>query len=237
VTHPLDRPIWSALTTRQADIAERVGSAVRLKPDYGVFAAAADASEQSRIALNYLDQGPEGLWLVEVDEVAPPPGLLVVHHTAPCVQMVADHVEAPKSAFTIERLGEADAPDMLELARLTEPGPFFEHTNRMGNFIGIREKGRLVAMAGERLRPEGFTEVSGVCTHPDFRGYGCASDLMRITAARILARGETPFLHSYADNIGAIALYEKLGFRLRSKMNLTVLVREGAEGAPAIGHG
>jgi len=236
VTHPLDRPIWSALTTRQADIAERVGTAVRLKPDYGVFAAAADASEMSRIALNYLDQGPEGLWLLEVDEVTPPPGLLVVHHTAPCVQMVADHVVAPKSPFIVERLGEADAPEMLELARLTEPGPFFQHTNRMGDFIGIREKGRLVAMAGERLRPEGFTEVSGVCTHPDFRGYGCASSLMRIVAARILARGETPFLHSYAANEGAIALYEKLGFKLRSAMTLTVLVKHD-EIATVVGHG
>ena len=236
MTHPLDRPIWHALTTRQADIAERVGAAVRLNPNYGVFAAAADASETSRIALNYLDHGPEGLWLLEVDEVAPPPGLLVVHHSARCVQMVTDHVLAPKPPFTVERLGEADAPEMLELAHLTEPGPFFEHTNRMGNFIGIREKGRLVAMAGERLRPQGFTEVSGVCTHPDFRGYGCASSLMRIVAARILARGEVPFLHSYAENVGAIALYEKLGFKLRSAMTLTVLAKYD-EAAPVIGHG
>lgn len=230
MSHPLDRPIWSALTTRQAGIAERVCEAVRLRPDYGVFAAAADASENSRIALNYLDCGSEGLWLLERDEVTPPPGLLVVHHTVPCVQMIADHVVASKPDFEVERLTEADAPDMFALARLTEPGPFFEHTHRMGNFIGVKQEGRLVAMAGERLRPEGFTEVSGVCTHPDFRGRGYAGGLMRIAAARILARDETPFLHSYADNEGVIALYEKLGFRLRSPMNLTVLAHEAAEG-------
>lgn len=237
VNHPLDRPIWSALTTRQADLAERVGGAVRLGPAYGVFAAAADASEQSRIALNYLECDAEGLWLLEADEVEAPPGMLVVHHRAACVQMVADHVVAPRPDFEIERLGEADAPEMFALARLTEPGPFFEQTHRMGNFIGVKDRGHLIAMAGERLRPEGFTEVSGVCTHPDFRGHGLAGGLMRIVAARILARGETPFLHSYADNEGAIALYEKLGFRLRSAMNLTVLVREGSETAPVIGHG
>jgi predicted GNAT family acetyltransferase len=237
VNHPLDRPIWSALTTRQADIAERVGSAVRLTPEHGVFAAAADASEKSRIALNYIDCDTQGLWLLEAEEVEPPPGMLILHHRAACVQMVADHVVAPRPEFEIERLGEADAPEMLALARLTEPGPFFEHTHRMGNFIGVKEQGRLIAMAGERLRPEGYTEVSGVCTHPDFRGQGLAGGLMRIVAARILARGETPFLHSYADNEGAIALYEKLGFRLRSAMNLTVLVRETIEGVPIIGHG
>ena len=236
MTHPLDRPIWSALTTRQADIAVRVGEAVRLKPDYGVFAAAADASESSRIALNYLDIGPEGLWCLEKDPVEPPPGVLVVHHRAPCVQMIADHVVASRPEFEVEKLTEADAPAMLALARMTEPGPFFEHTHRMGDFIGVKAKDLLIAMAGERLRPEGYTEVSGVCTHPDFRGRGYAGGLMRIVAARILARGEVPFLHSYAENAGAIALYEKLGFRLRSSMTLTVLAREELGGAVS-GHG
>ena len=236
MSHPLDRPIWSALTTRQADIALRVGEAVRLKPDYGVFAAAADASESSRIALNYLDIGPEGLWCLEKDPVEPPPGLLVMHHRAPCVQMVADHIVAPKPQFEVEKLTEEDAPAMLELARMTEPGPFFEHTHRMGDFIGVKAKDLLIAMAGERLRPEGYTEVSGVCTHPDFRGRGYASGLMRIAAARILARGETPFLHSYAENAGAIALYENLGFKLRSAMTLTVLTKPDIGGSVP-GHG
>jgi predicted GNAT family acetyltransferase len=223
MTHPLDRPIWSALTTRQADIAESAGTAVRLKPDYGVFAAAANASAEARAMLTRLRCDAEGLWCLEANEVAPPAGM-VVHHTAPCVQMIADHVLAAKPSFEVERLGDADAPEMFALARLTEPGPFFEHTHRMGRFIGVREKGRLVAMAGERLRPEGYTEVSGVCTHPDFRGRGFAGGLMRIVAAHILERGETPFLHSYASNRGAIALYETLGFRFRSAIILSVLV-------------
>ena len=235
VNHPLDRPIWSALTTRQADIAERVGDAVRLKPDYGVFAAAADSSETSRIALNYLDIGPQGLWCLERDAVEPPPGVLLVQHSAPCVQMVADHVIAPKPAFEVVRLNEADGPAMLALAQMTEPGPFFENTHRMGNFIGVKAKDLLIAMAGERLRPEGFTEVSGVCTHPDFRGRGYAGGLMRIIAARILARGEVPFLHSYAENASTIALYEHLGFKLRSPMTLTVLAKLDTRGS-AIGH-
>jgi predicted GNAT family acetyltransferase len=235
LSHRLDRPIWSALTTRQADIAERAGAAVRLQPDIGVFAAAADASPESRAALTGLRCGPEGLWFLEVDEVAPPPGL-IAHHTAPCVQMIAEYVEAREPAFAVETLSEADAREMFVLARLTEPGPFFEHTNRMGNFIGVKQAGRLVAMAGERLRPEGHTEVSGVCTHPDHRGRGYAGGLMRIVASRIVARGETPFLHSYADNAGALALYESLGFSLRSTMTLTVLARPDGNVA-VVGHG
>jgi predicted GNAT family acetyltransferase len=227
LSHILDRPIWSALTTRQADIAEQAGAAVRLQPDIGVFAAAADASAESRAALTGLRCGPEGLWLLEIDAVAPPPGL-IVHHTAACVQMIAEQIEPRAPAFAVEALGDADAPEMFALARLTEPGPFFEHTHRMGDFIGVKQAGKLIAMAGERLRPEGYTEVSGVCTHPDHRGKGYAGGLMRIVASRIVARGEVPFLHSYADNAGAIALYETLGFRLRSPITLTVLVSEAA---------
>lgn len=235
VTHALDRPIWSALTARQADIAQRIGDAVRLQPDYGVFAAAADTSERSRTALNYLDIGSDGLWCLEKETVEPPPGMLVVHHSARCVQMVTDHVVAPKPDFEVQRLVDEDGPAMLALARKTEPGPFFEHTHRMGDFIGIKAKDLLIAMAGERLRPEGYTEVSGVCTHPDFRGRGFASGLMRIVAARILARGEVPFLHCYSDN-GAIGLYERLGFKIRSHMMLTVLTK-AETGVSIVGHG
>ena len=120
---------------------------------------------------------------------------------------------------------EADAAEMQALAALTQPGPFFRHTNRLGTFIGVRQDGALVAMAGERLRPTGYTEVSGVCTHPDHRGKGYAGALMRQVAHNIVARGDTPFLTSYTDNVGAIALYEALGFRIRRELMLTALSR------------
>jgi predicted GNAT family acetyltransferase len=119
---------------------------------------------------------------------------------------------------------------MLALATLTEPGPFFEKTHRLGDFVGVRAGGQLVAMAGERMKPDGFTEVSGVCTHPGHRGRGYAATLMRHVAARILARGETPFLHAYAtthththNNHAAIALYQRLGFALRREILMTRL--------------
>jgi len=128
----------------------------------------------------------------------------------------------------IVQLTDADVPEMLALARLTEPGPFLTRTHTMGAFIGIRIGGRLAAMAGERFRFPGYTEVSGVCTHPDFRGRGLARRLSAAVAAGIEARGERPFLHAWKTNRPAITLYESLGFEMRNEVNVAVLERRDA---------
>ncbi len=164
------------------------------------------------------------LWIVETEDYPPPPGTRIVR-TAVTNQMVATAIVPAEPPFEIAALTEADAPEMRALAWLTEPGPFHMCTHRLGAFIGVKQGGRLVAMAGERMKPAGFTEVSGVCTHPDHRGKGYAKGLMRVVAERIAARGETPFLHVYASNKGAIALYETLGFRFHQAVMLTVLAR------------
>jgi predicted GNAT family acetyltransferase len=141
------------------------------------------------------------------------------------VQMVATRPIDAEAADDIGTLGDADAPEMLALAQLTRPGPFLARTHVMGTFRGLRIGGRLAAMAGERMRMPGCTELSGVCTHPDFRGRGLARRLSAIVCAGIEARGETPFLHAWKDNHPAIALYERLGFRLRAEVNVAVLER------------
>lgn len=220
--HPLDRPVWSALTSRQAPLARGGGRALRFDPAYALFAAAADASPASTAALGALNVSAPGLGLVEAGDMPLPPGAKVRAQAA-CVQMVAAALTAGGKAVAFEPLGEADADDMLALATLTVPGPFFEKTHRLGDFIGVKMDGRLVAMAGERMKPDGFTEVSGVCTHPDFRGRGYAGALMRIVTQRILERGEQAFLHAYAANTATIALYETLGFRVRTTVTYTVL--------------
>ena len=222
--HPLDRPVWNALTTRQANLACGDGRAVRLAPDYGLFAAASDESPESLAALAALVPADGHVALVEAKEMRLPPGTTAVSR-AVCHQMIAERLTPGDASFTIAPLTDADAAEMLALATLTKPGPFFALTHRMGDFVGVKQDGRLVAMAGERMKPAGFTEVSGVCTLPEYRGRGYAGCLMRLVAARILARGETPFLHVYASNAAAIALYESLGFALRCAINMTVLTR------------
>ena len=224
VIHPLDRPVWSALTSQQAGLALGDERALRMSPEYGPFAAAADASPESQAALAAFEPDEQGLWLVEPDAVQPPPGM-TIRTQARCCQMIADQITAGEPRFEVTALTDADAPEMLTLARLTRPGPFSVRTHRLGDFIGVRLDGRLAAMAGERMKLDGFTEVSGVCTHPDYRGRGYAGGLMRLVTRRILERGETAFLHAYESNTGAIELYKSLGFVLRDTVTLTVLTR------------
>ncbi len=219
---PLDRPVWSALSTRQGDQALGGARALRLAPQFGVFGGTPDDATENLAALADLVPAQGELWVVETKPFAPTPGL-EVRRVAVCAQMVAAHPLAADPGFRFEDLTEADAEQMLALATLTQPGPFYQATHRLGRFVGIKQDGRLVAMAGERLQPPGFTEVSGVCTHPDHRGRGYAGRLMRVVSGRIVARGETPFLHAYASNAGAIGLYESLGFVTRCHMMLSVL--------------
>lgn len=222
--HPLDRPIWSSLRSGWSNLAQGNGEALRLDPAYGPFGAAANGSAPSLEALAALVPADGELWIVERGGIAPLPGTVLLR-TAVLNQMVAERISPGTAEFDWLDLGDADAPEMLALALLTRPGPFAASTHRLGDFVGIRREGRLVAMAGERMRMDGFTEVSGVCTHPDHRGRGYAGALMRIVSKRIYARGETPFLHSYASNAGAIALYESLGFRFRTPINMAVVTR------------
>jgi len=212
------------LTTRQALLARGDRRAWRIDPGYGPFAAARDQGDEALMALAALVRPGEHIWLVEPEEWPAPAGLVTVR-TAPLVQMVA---EAPMPLQPGDDdcvlLGDLDAAEMAELALATEPGPWRAQTRRFGQFYGIRRQGRLAAMAGSRMLPgDTYAEVSGVCTWPEFRGQGLAAQLIRQVMAGFVARGLTPFLHSYAGNAKAIALYESLGFRTRRAMVVTVL--------------
>ncbi|HET6655766.1 MAG TPA: GNAT family N-acetyltransferase [Gammaproteobacteria bacterium] len=201
------------------ELARRYASGINL------FGSPRDDSDAALDRFAGLVGSGERIIILQVPEIRIAPGL-VARMTATGVQMVAAQpVAAAPDPEEMVSLGEADAADMLALATLTEPGPFLRNTYRMGRFFGIRIDGRLAAMAGERFRFPGYTEVSGVCTHPDFRGLGLARRLSRFVAARIAARGETAFLHAWKKNVAAITLYETLGFKLRCDVNVAVLAR------------
>ncbi len=144
------------------------------------------------------------------------------------VQMIGERVTGAECPEAIA-LGDADVPEMLELVAQTEPGPFLARTIELGDYLGIRCEGALVAMAGERLQLDGWTEISAVCTQPEHRGRGLASQLIGALIAAIQLRSERVFLHVLATNSGAIALYEQLGFRIRRTTTLTVVRRRSPE--------
>ena len=198
--------------------------AKRYLRDVNLFASSRDDSAAALDALVALVEPREHVYVLQVPEIAIPSALRATK-TALGVQMVATRRIDAAAADDVVMLGDADAPDMLALAQLTQPGPFLARTHVMGTFRGIRIDGRLAAMAGERMHMPGWTELSGVCTHPDFRGRGLARRLSAIVCAGIEARGETPFLHAWKNNHPAIALYEQLGFRWRADVNVAVLER------------
>ena len=224
---PLDRPVWASLTTYHASASEGNELARRFVRDVNLFASSRDETPEAVAALAELVGADESVLVAQVAEIVIPPGLVAVK-TAKAVQMVATGgVPAETAREDIVKLTDADAPEMLALARLTEPGPFLPRTHTMGDFLGIRIDGRLAAMAGERMRFPGYTEVSGVCTHPDFRGRGLARRLSASVLAAIEARGDQAFLHAWKTNHAAITLYESLGFKLRTDVNIAVLARNG----------
>lgn len=224
--HPLDRPVWASLTTHHAALSEGNELARRFVRDVNLFASALDDTPASVAALATLVKPEESVFLLQVPKIVIPPGLVEIK-AAKGVQMVATRSLLSEVAGDNPVLTDEDASEMLELATLTEPGPFLARTHIMGRFRGIRIGGRLVAMAGERMRFPGFTEVSGVCTHPEFRGRGLARRLSAAVVAGIEARGDRAFLHAWKTNQSAISLYEKLGFEVRSEVNVAVLKRGG----------
>lgn len=224
-TTPLRHPVWNALTGRQARFALGDARARRYHPEIGPLAAARDAEPESLAALARLVPPDGPLVTVQETPFPTPPGLIVEKQRA-LVQMIAPGA-APACApdESLVPLTAGDAPAMLALARLAKPGPFAGLTGCLGQFWGLYAEGQLVAMTGERMHLPGFAEISGVSTHPDYRGRGYARRLLLRVMAQIARRGEIPFLQSYADNVAATTLYGTVGFRPCGERLMTVLRR------------
>ena len=218
----LDNPIWNALTSGHKAIALRHGVAARYAPDASPLAGLEAPSAAAFEDLRQLASVDDAVALMLEGPIAPPSGW-TVHVSTPLDQMICqtpgtDPVVGPLL------LTAGDAPEMLALAQATEPGPFRPGTYRMGRYLGIRaEDGRLVAMAGERQRLENFTEVSAVCTLPEFRGRGYGQTLVAAVTALIAEEGRIPFLHVRPENAAARRVYERLGYVIRRQVQLLVL--------------
>lgn len=225
----LDNPIWTALTTDHASLALGDDRARRYPPDIGPLSGIPAQTPESYASLARL-AGPGGAVGLFLEEPPRLPEGWTLLRGGTLDQMVAPHPipgshgELP--GVEVRRLTAADAPAMVELAHLTEPGPFQLRTLELGTFYGIRQAGRLVAMAGKRLHIPGAIEVSGVCTHPDVRGRGYARHLMVRVIDEIIHAGRLPFLHTYAGNAAAIRLYQDLGFVRRRSFELAAIRRD-----------
>lgn len=213
--HPLDNPARSSLTGPHARFAERRGRILRYPADVTPWLALPDVPDARDWADVAALAGPGGsVALAAFQE--PPPQDWEIAFRVEGVQLVDASVDAAPDPEAVP-LGARDVPEMLDLVARTRPGPFLPRTVELGTYLGIRRGGALVAMAGERLHPPGWTEISGVCTDESVRGQGLASRLVLAVAHGIRERGETPFLHASASNTGAVRLYESLGFRLRRR--------------------
>jgi len=216
-TRLLDNPALASLNGEHARFAERRGEIARYLPDVSVWTGIPAAPtpqdwEDVRALL-----GP-GAVLGVGDEAVLPTGWPTVEG-AGGVQLTGEAVAGAPDGEAIE-LTPDDVPEMTDLVARTKPGPFLPRTIELGRYLGIRRDGRLVAMAGERLHPPGWTEISAVCTDEAFRGQGLGRRLVLAVAHGIRERGETPLMHAAATNTGAIGLYRHLGFRLRERGTL-----------------
>jgi ribosomal protein S18 acetylase RimI-like enzyme len=211
--HPLDNAVLASLTGPHARFAQRRGSVLRYPADVSPFFAMPAWPDDADWADAAALVGPGGLLPLTGVQGPPPPGWEMMARGAG-LQMTGEDLAVAADPEAVV-LGPADVPEMLDLVARTKPGPFLPRTVELGTYLGIRRRGGLVAIAGERLHPPGWTEISAVCTDAAWRGQGLATRLTRAVGAGIRARGEIPFLHAAAGNTPAIRLYQELGFRLR----------------------
>jgi len=220
-TQMLDNPIWHALTTQHAAFAEGNLLAKRYQSSFSPLAGLRHPKLAACRSLATLLKPNDGAGLFLEQRADSFAGLQVLYELD-ISQMVCEQL-LPAPEHESVTLDETTVPEMMGLVELTNPGPFRERTRELGEYLGIRDGRTLAAMAGERLRLPGYTEISAVCTRAVYRGRGYARALVHSLATRIIARNEIPFLHVEVENTSAIRVYKSLGFRERRQLQLIVL--------------
>lgn len=215
--HGLDNAFWACLATRHAHFAQGGALARRYLTDISPIAGLPGTAPENLAALTSLVDVGEDVALAGPN-VPSLPGTWEILYASELIQMLRlDRAPLPEGDVDVAVLGAADVPAMLDLVERTRPGPFRKRTIELGTYIGIRERGRLIAMAGERTWIGDYREVSAVCTSPEAQGRGMAQALIGRVVNRMLRAGETPFLHVDSKVERAIAVYRRLGFVVRSK--------------------
>jgi len=225
--HLLDNPIYHALTTGHADFAKGVDEVKYYLKDIAAFAGLKDNSAENLQTLYEISE-PDSLFVVFSKvplRIATPWTLLLQIDMFQLVYEGKNTAESSNEDLT--DLDHSHITEMTALVELTKPGPFLAKTIELGNYTGIFAENQLIAMAGHRFFPTPYREVSAVCTHPEHLGKGYAFKILQEQIRRILNREEIPFLHVKNDNLGAIKLYQKLGFKIRTEMTAYVIKKEG----------
>lgn len=224
--HVLDNPVWSSLGTTHAHFAVNDGVVVHYPDDVSPFGAVERLDTTTRAAFAELRRTA---WILRrdlADDATEPlagPTLRAHQMVAPAVDPDDLRIRLPEGPFELRVLDGSHVDAMLDLTQRTRPGPFLRGTVRFGGYLGVFVDDALVAMAGRRMQPAGWCEVSAVCSDPDHQGRGLAAMLTLRVAAAVQAEGNDAFLHVAANNDRAIALYEHLGFRRRATLGATVV--------------
>jgi ribosomal protein S18 acetylase RimI-like enzyme len=228
MSHPLDRSIWHALSHRHAAFSIGNATALRYRTEYAPFAATLDNSSAGLSALYHILPPDDGVALFTPESLEFPPVLSILRRALVTQMILHPNTLAAGTRTlppTTRPLSRDDMPAMTTLVELTQPGPFAARTVELGRFLGVFEGGSLIAMAGERMCLDGFVEISGVCTHPNHRGKSLSAALIATLVRAAFDRAETPFLHAYADNTPALAVYRRLGFVVRATLHLAIVGR------------
>lgn len=225
--HPLDNPIWNALNTGSAMFAHGDQNCKFIHPDMGFFAGLPSYERENLNRLYAACAPGQRVILFTPSHIELNDNWLVLNDHE-LLQMVCEPDSKPEiSSIPLAKLGEKDIPAMLELTELTKPGPFISRTIDFGGYFGVFEGEKLISMAGKRLSPDPFVEISAVCTHPDFLGKGLSAKVIQRVIEEILAEGKTPFLHVYPENTPAIKVYSKLGFKPIAMLRVYLLEKIG----------
>jgi len=216
----LDNPFWSSLTTGHAHFALGGALARRYPADISPIAGLAAPEPPNIAALERIVEAGDDMATIARSTPKLPAHWEILYESRVTQMLRSEPTPLPEDSVEASTLGRGDVPEMLALVELTKPGPFRLRTIELGAYIGLRQSGRLVAMAGERLWIDDFREVSAVCTHPDVQGRGYARALIGRVVNRMLRAGQTPMLHVESANRRAIDLYRALGFLPRTELAL-----------------